>query len=609
MEEEKETRTGNVNKYLVISDPVHGYIKLREEHEINLVNSPYFQRLRYIKQNGPAYLVYPTSRGARFEHSLGSMVMATRMLQNSLDHLSESKEDSNKFLGWAIMSFENWNIDCSTIKCFETLKEYLIKIVRSTALVHDIGHLPFSHTTEEPFAKLLQFKANRTQKEETNLKPHEIIGIELVRQQGFFPIDIQKAVLLTLLSADKIYAQELGLRGTVFELLKATISSEIDSDRGDYLLRDGIESGSGFGIYDKERLITSMRIVESRDPKTQELLYVMAPDIRALSTVESFLLGRYEIYKWICWHHKVLFYDEIVKRLTDHALSKGTILNKNLKETALKKGHTSEPVNKEVIKSWFKTTENHLFTSSPYLYLVRDGDKNKVGLNPNFLIKTEPDTDDEYYLDDYWLINSFRKIKSDEEDVQLLKDALLKRKSIGVSFWKDNEQFMIVREDITNTLIEKNYRGLKLRDMTEARNAVLKCLQDDFMSPEREMDRKKLYNDLEKKLKNKLGPISEIVIIRDGGPRLIEDAEKIKIITRGSQQRGYDSVKLAADLSLVLERLSNLKHEIPFYVYILCKLPPSEEEKRTVKASGIKEFVEEFCKGLIEADKRRYGTT
>jgi HD superfamily phosphohydrolase len=163
-----------------------------------------------------------------------------------------------------------------------------------------------------------------------------LIGIEIIRQILSFKdgrekygldsindetLRIYKGALLVLLSSSpsseeveiqhKNGKSRITLSNSIFATLKDIISGEYDADRADYLLRDGYLSGSGFGRYDFKRFIQSMRLVRF-SPNER---YKVVPTIRALSTLESYLIERYKLYKWVYLHHKVRFFVEGASRL------------------------------------------------------------------------------------------------------------------------------------------------------------------------------------------------------------------------------------------------------------------------------------------------------
>jgi hypothetical protein len=187
----------------VVRDPVHGYIEL-DNITISLIDTIPVQRLRRIRQLGFSNLVYPGANHTRFEHSLGTMHLAS-ILSGRIEATEEEKQE-----------------------------------LRAAALLHDIGHGPLSHVTEG-----LIEKYTRTKHEDVKfiLKKEEISGI--CDEHG--------------LSVSTIADHIMGKTA-----LGQIINSEIDVDRMDYLIRDSHYTGVAFGIIDHIRLIHKMQFHENR---------------------------------------------------------------------------------------------------------------------------------------------------------------------------------------------------------------------------------------------------------------------------------------------------------------------------------------------------------
>ncbi|MEE9593907.1 MAG: HD domain-containing protein, partial [Candidatus Hydrothermarchaeales archaeon] len=178
-----------LEKSKVIRDPIHGDIFLTEP-ETKIVDSLEFQRLRRIKQLGMAYLVYPSANHTRFEHSLGAMHVASRVANT----LQLSKDDSIK--------------------------------LRIAALLHDVGHGPLSHTSEELLERYMG-------------QSHEEITMELINNS-----DVSSILIDEGLNPEEVSSLILGKGGRLGSL----ISSELDVDRMDFLVRDAHHTGVAYGV-------------------------------------------------------------------------------------------------------------------------------------------------------------------------------------------------------------------------------------------------------------------------------------------------------------------------------------------------------------------------
>lgn len=224
---------GYLNDMKVVRDPIHGYIEL-DELTLSLIDTPPMQRLRRIRQLGLSNLVYPGANHTRFEHSLGVMHLATT-LTRQIDSVSRQEKDE----------------------------------LRAAALLHDIGHGPLSHVTE---GLITQYTRQRHEDVLHLLRKGEIA--EILDKHGLSPTTIQKHI-----------------KGETD--LGKILSSEIDVDRMDYLVRDSHYTGVAFGLVDHVRLIHEMQFYEDK-------LVVGAGGVKA---AESLLVSRFLMHPSVYYHH------------------------------------------------------------------------------------------------------------------------------------------------------------------------------------------------------------------------------------------------------------------------------------------------------------------
>jgi HD superfamily phosphohydrolase len=264
---------------------------------MELVDSPWFQRLRHCAQNGPTRLVYPSILGTRFEHSIGVMDLASRLFHSAIktqkygkkNHVVESflsicKRDLRLFLGR---------------KSKDVIGD-VDKILRMTALCHDIGHFPLSHTLERAFDET--FMPWAIPRHLPVRVCHELVSTEIVRyilecEGSHFEPWVGRAVILVMLAPSELsikYRQKhISCSNTMFHTLNSIIMGDYDADRLDYLQRDGYLSGSGFGRIDVQRFIDAMMLFESANS------YITIPTSKALSTIEACLIERYKLFKCV----------------------------------------------------------------------------------------------------------------------------------------------------------------------------------------------------------------------------------------------------------------------------------------------------------------------
>jgi HD superfamily phosphohydrolase len=252
----------------ILRDPVWNNIRV-DELTLSLVDTDVFQRLRYVRQLGWTYLVYPGATHSRFEHALGTHHLSRRtlaLLCEAEDSASISEDDQ--------------------------------AIVRSAALLHDVGHYPFSHALEEIGAL-----------------HHEDVARPLITEGSV------ASLLASRLGADAP-ARVLDLiRGRSESALQGLISGSLDLDKIEYLKRDAFMCGVPYGEIDVDRLTNSMVLID--DPDTGRP--TIGVQEKALSALESLLFAKYQMYRNVYWHHAVRSATAMYKRLVEDALHAGVV--------------------------------------------------------------------------------------------------------------------------------------------------------------------------------------------------------------------------------------------------------------------------------------------
>ena len=230
-----------MNYWGEIKDPVHGYVYITEE-EKEIIDSFPVQRLRRLRQLAGAEYVYPGANHTRFEHSVGVMYLAGRAMENP--------------------------------KISQRTDEGEAEMVRIAALLHDVGHGPFSHVFEHLLDKL-----GKTHEDMTLwlIRNSELKGI--LNKIGYSPEDIGKLAIGNLHRPDKAFLNQI-------------ISSAIDVDKLDFIVRDTYHTGAEYGYTDIFRLIHALDVLDEN----------LAVDLGALSALESFIIARIESFKSIYFH-------------------------------------------------------------------------------------------------------------------------------------------------------------------------------------------------------------------------------------------------------------------------------------------------------------------
>jgi uncharacterized protein len=312
----------------LIKDPIYGYVELTDL-ERRVIETSVFQRLRFITQNGLAFYTYPALRGSRFEHSIGACHLAgrvmTAVMENSdpkilqeffIDCYQDVGNIISKEIHDALPKPHSKNEGEPTKA--NPWDDFMVQLVRLFALFHDLGHLPFSHLGEdavEEFVEQLLDQKDFAEYQDLGCKLHEYVGFKLISGvegdlRGAFG-DSNNKIYLDVLRG--VYLKKRELKNTkAFRLLYELIDSDIDVDRGDYLRRDGYNSGIGFGRYDIDRLIQSIRVDKLRTDTSMR--YLIAPSDSSISPVEDFLLERFKLYKWLYFHHSIRFFNACLVR-------------------------------------------------------------------------------------------------------------------------------------------------------------------------------------------------------------------------------------------------------------------------------------------------------
>src|SRR6266849_3249581 len=230
----------------IYRDPVHNIIRLRTDNDegaliMHLIDTPEFQRLRRIKQLGLGLYTYQGAEHSRFTHSLGAFHLMSRVLKRLSEKHQIDKQDH--------------------------------AAARAAALLHDVGHGSFSHVME----KVLGFHHEKWTVEVV-LSDETEVGQRLRSHSADLPAKVASII------EGKFQPSALG----------QLVSSQLDVDRMDYLLRDSLMTGAKYGIYDLEWIINALAIDEEADR-----IYVEA---RGLYAVEEYLQARYYMFRQVYFH-------------------------------------------------------------------------------------------------------------------------------------------------------------------------------------------------------------------------------------------------------------------------------------------------------------------
>jgi len=291
---------------LHLRDPVHGAIDLSAQ-ERTLLDAAPFQRLRFVKQLGFSDLVYPGATHTRFAHSVGTMHVAGRM----------------------------FDVVSQTLPLPAKLAAHFRQVLRLAALSHDLGHPPLSHSSERALPALSRLglpawavasaaKATAPQAGGRAKAPgddpprrakHEDYSRAILLAEPLAGIlrerfGVSALEVVSLLGRTAPECEGAFVHGGVdyAPLLAQMVSSELDADRMDYLLRDSKFSGVSYGSYDLEWLLRNLGHGVS-DGKAY-----LAIDRRAVFAFEDFLLARYQMFIAVYFHRSSVAYDALLHR-------------------------------------------------------------------------------------------------------------------------------------------------------------------------------------------------------------------------------------------------------------------------------------------------------
>jgi HD superfamily phosphohydrolase len=236
----------------VIRDPIHDYIEL-DELALSLIDTPQLQRLRRIQQLGFSNLVYPGANHTRFEHSLGVYHLTGYLIEQV------KKEEQEELL--------------------------------AAALLHDVGHGPFSHATEE----LIERYTRKSHNDVAGLLKNGEIS-DVLKEHSLSPSSIARHI------KGESYPGQI-------------LNSEIDVDRMDYLVRDAHYTGVAFGLIDHIRLIHELKFNENQ----------LVLNLGGLQAAESLLVSRFLMYPTVYFHHVSRIAESMCVHAAQHMIENGDL--------------------------------------------------------------------------------------------------------------------------------------------------------------------------------------------------------------------------------------------------------------------------------------------
>jgi len=256
-----------------IQDPVHGAILL-EPWELDIISGWEMLRLRYVKQLGPAHIVYPGATHTRFEHCLGTNFLAQKCIR--VVNYCEDIEHPH------------------FVPLSQLLNDYHEKVFRAAALLHDVGHPPTSHTIEFALESWVGLS-------------HTDLGMFLVLHTDLSDVLEENGIE----PASVVDVFKRRSNDPIMKLLSEFIDSPLDIDKTDYLIRDAHFSGVELGIFPAERVLLTNRVV--RDKKGE---FHRAFMLKALHSLEALILSRSWMFSDLYLHHAVRVAEALTSKAT-----------------------------------------------------------------------------------------------------------------------------------------------------------------------------------------------------------------------------------------------------------------------------------------------------
>lgn len=356
-----------MKKGIYLNDSIHGLISL-SEYEKRIISSIGFNRLHDVYQNSTVYLTFPTNRTKRFEHSIGTMKLCSDIffysvlnsteltleeffplfaqeIEDIIRCIAQDTQLCEQKLGGVTPDsipkvefdkFRNSLIPNNVPKEYQTTHLILIQSIRAAALLHDIGHPPFSHIVEYALKKVYK------KYKDVEKSPKEAISKFLDVMSKYFDGDkklheqmgdeisdsILREIIVQINDEDERYTENLfevivlecvkrifTEKGS-FAYLHRIIDSSLDGDRLDYVTRDSINSGLASGMIDYKRIINDMQIhIDNKE------IFFCTP-LKAVNSIEDFIKRRYNIYKDIIYHHRVIKTDHLLENTVKQLVEK-----------------------------------------------------------------------------------------------------------------------------------------------------------------------------------------------------------------------------------------------------------------------------------------------
>ncbi len=295
MSSDKADKTDKTDKK-VIFDNIHGYITLNRV-ENRILETLYYQRLRWIRQLGFSFYIFPGATHTRHAHALGVSHIMDRIL---------------KSIGLATTDERLFNPKAQD----ETTRFH--RTMRLAAMLHDIGTFPFSHSVEMGYINHYKKQKRHGQKPKYKAN-HETLGRHLIQNTDF---EGGITRILKEEGIDPVLLSDIISGESKNTLANQLMHADVDADRMDYLIRDAKHTGVNIGLFDLDFLIRNLRVFTEKDGK--QMLCVHED---GLNVVDSFLVSRYFWYSQIIHEGTGYKFDLLAAKICEYFLENGLIFS------------------------------------------------------------------------------------------------------------------------------------------------------------------------------------------------------------------------------------------------------------------------------------------
>lgn len=327
-----------IDHYKQIYDCIHGFIWV-SNYACHIINTPFFQRLKNLRQLGPCHYVYPTAIHSRFEHSIGTYYLADRLLK-----CIKERSDQNEISSWLNLIPELKSYYKRTYNNTTPLDNYVIELIKIAALCHDIGHGPFSHLFDDLFLQEIGIESSN------KMSLHENRSMKIIEK-----VIKQSTFLKDIITDDEIkFIQNLinppkKSFGFVYQIVSNKLN-DLDVDKYDYIVRDTYHLNFKTGI-NYFRLVDDVKVINNIICYPEQIYQDIADIFRT----------RYTLHKQVYSHKAVL---NIQFMILDLMITMDKFLN------------MSKSINN--LDEFVHMTDEYIFTITDYLYnTMKPTDKNK----------------------------------------------------------------------------------------------------------------------------------------------------------------------------------------------------------------------------------------